>query len=115
MCLKAGTPLSKLEFPCMVRLFSHLYPGPQTPLTILSLDLSSSFRKAIIPVLPTSTPRLQALEIKGSLFMTDKNPSEIESLLVSYPDGFTEHVTGMMSRAPCPTLLHPDLLSDPSP
>lgn len=57
---------------------------------ILSLDLSSSFRKAIIPALPTSAPRLKALEIKGSLFMTDKNPSEIESLLISYPDGLTE-------------------------
>lgn len=57
---------------------------------ILSLDISSSFRKAIIPVLPTFAPRLKALEIKGSLFMTDKNPSEIESILISYPDGLTE-------------------------
>ncbi|KAG2367824.1 hypothetical protein BDR07DRAFT_1457659 [Suillus spraguei] len=54
------------------------------------LDLSSSFRKAIIPALPTSATRLKALEIKGSLFMTDKNPSEIESLLIDYPDGLTE-------------------------
>ncbi|KAG1842048.1 hypothetical protein DFJ58DRAFT_748303 [Suillus subalutaceus] len=57
---------------------------------ILSLDLSSSFRKAIIPILPTSAPRLKALELKGSLFMTDKNPSEIESLLTNYPDCLAE-------------------------
>ncbi|KAG2031889.1 hypothetical protein BDR03DRAFT_971475 [Suillus americanus] len=57
---------------------------------ILSIDLSSSFRKAIIPALPTSAPRLKSLELKGSLFMTDKNPSEIESLFMSYPGGLTE-------------------------
>ncbi|KAG1842046.1 hypothetical protein DFJ58DRAFT_732238 [Suillus subalutaceus] len=56
----------------------------------LSLDFSSPFHKAIIPALPTSAPHLKALEIKGSLFMTDKNPSEIELLLMNYPDGLTE-------------------------
>ncbi|KIK41764.1 hypothetical protein CY34DRAFT_805708 [Suillus luteus UH-Slu-Lm8-n1] len=69
-----------------IPVLKHLLPTVE----ILSLDLSSSFRKAIIPALPTSAPRLKALEIKGSLFMTDKNPSEIESLLISYPDGLTE-------------------------
>ncbi|KAG2756584.1 hypothetical protein P692DRAFT_20868255 [Suillus brevipes Sb2] len=63
---------------------------PTVEILSLDLDLSSSFCNAIIPALPTSAPRLKALEIKGSLFMTDKNPSEIESLLISYPDGLTE-------------------------
>ncbi|KAG1901197.1 uncharacterized protein F5891DRAFT_1223874 [Suillus fuscotomentosus] len=44
---------------------------------IPSLDISSSFRKAIIPALPTFAPRLKALEIKGSLFMTDKIPPKL--------------------------------------
>ncbi|KAG1842896.1 hypothetical protein DFJ58DRAFT_731888 [Suillus subalutaceus] len=57
---------------------------------ILSLDLTSEFCEAIIPVLPTSAPRLNALEIKGSPSMTNKNLSEIKSLLISYPHGLTE-------------------------
>ncbi|KAG2369152.1 hypothetical protein BDR07DRAFT_855428 [Suillus spraguei] len=77
----------------MARFFSHLYPSPQTLLTTvetLSVDLSSSFRKAIIPALLTSTPRLKALEMKGSLFTTEEDCSEIKSLLISYPNGLTE-------------------------
>ncbi|KAG2367827.1 hypothetical protein BDR07DRAFT_204448 [Suillus spraguei] len=57
---------------------------------VLSLDLPSSFRETIIPTLSTSAPRLKALEIKSNFFMTDKITSEIESLLLSYPDGLTE-------------------------
>ncbi|KAG2074241.1 hypothetical protein BDR04DRAFT_199615 [Suillus decipiens] len=57
---------------------------------VLSLDLSSSFRETIIPALPTSATRLKALEIKGSFFLTDQSTSEIESLLISYPNGLTE-------------------------
>ncbi|KAG2033574.1 hypothetical protein BDR03DRAFT_664459 [Suillus americanus] len=33
MCSKASTTLSKPTIPHMARLFSHLYPSPQTPLT----------------------------------------------------------------------------------
>ncbi|KAG1866797.1 hypothetical protein F4604DRAFT_2022316 [Suillus subluteus] len=62
---------------------------------ILSLDLlddsSLTFRNTIIPALPTSAPHLKALEIKGGgFYVIDKNSSEIESLLMSYPDGLTE-------------------------
>ncbi|KAG1821728.1 uncharacterized protein BJ212DRAFT_1333069 [Suillus subaureus] len=64
----------------MERLFRDPYPSSQTPLT-----------HTIISALPTSAPRLKALEIKGRvIFMTDKNPSRIESLLISYSDGLTE-------------------------
>ncbi|KAG2342842.1 hypothetical protein BDR05DRAFT_1000504 [Suillus weaverae] len=55
---------------------------------ILSLDLSSSVCKVIIPALPTSAPRLKTLEIKGNLFMSDKTPSEIELLLGKMPPKF---------------------------
>ncbi|KAG2067713.1 hypothetical protein BDR04DRAFT_1104627 [Suillus decipiens] len=56
----------------------------------LTLHLTSSFHKAIIPALPTSAPRLKALKLRGSLFMIDNNFSDIESLLISYPDGLSE-------------------------
>lgn len=63
--------------------------SPTVEIFSIFLD-ASSFHKFIIPELLTFAPRLKPLEIKGSIFITDTGPSEIKSLLISYPDGLTE-------------------------
>ncbi|KAG0695052.1 hypothetical protein DFH29DRAFT_287522 [Suillus ampliporus] len=57
----------------------------------LSLYVSNTlFRKAIIPYLHTTAPRLKALEFVGEVIMTGDGPSEFESVLLSFPEGLTE-------------------------
>ncbi|KAG1748468.1 uncharacterized protein EDB91DRAFT_880513 [Suillus paluster] len=58
-------------------------------LETLSLYIQNEpFCKAVIPGLRTAAPRLKALEFRG-VNLTRDSTSEIESLLLSYPEGLT--------------------------
>ncbi|KAG0695478.1 hypothetical protein DFH29DRAFT_266284 [Suillus ampliporus] len=102
-CLLASTPKDAPLFPkirsltwydwspASIPVLSPLLPTIDT----LALDISNDpFRKAIIPVLRTAAPCLKALELAGWVTTSKDGPSEIELLLLRYPEGFAELLIG---------------------
>ncbi|KAG1722106.1 hypothetical protein EDB19DRAFT_1769492, partial [Suillus lakei] len=98
--LHASAPTDGPLFPKLRALTwydTHLASIPTLTLLLptlnsLILNISNrSFRKAIIPGLRTAAPHLKALEIVLiDRTQAEDGPLEMESLLLSYPDGLTE-------------------------
>ncbi|KAG1748469.1 uncharacterized protein EDB91DRAFT_880659 [Suillus paluster] len=74
---------------------SHLTSIPTLSLFLPTLEALSlyinnaPFCQAVVPDLRTTAPRLKALEFRGHLVTTGDDPSEIELLLLGYPEGLT--------------------------